>query len=48
MNAEILGKLFFSKNYFLYGEKENLEEYSWNMALAEMGSSKNNNNLVAK
>jgi hypothetical protein len=28
MNAEILGKSFFSKNYFLWDEKENLEEYS--------------------
>jgi hypothetical protein len=27
INAEILGKLFFEKNNFLCGEKENVEEY---------------------
>jgi hypothetical protein len=28
INAKILGKLFFSKKYFLCGEKKNLVKYS--------------------
>jgi hypothetical protein len=35
IDAGIFGKLLFFKNYLLCSEKENLEEYSWNMHLSK-------------